>query len=454
MCRGVLLAILVVLNLPSAAAAGTAYVRATPNSVGGGEAVLIFSAEAGERNDIVVGRGSDTDGITLRDAGVAVTAGPGCAAIDAHAVRCIHPWLRVALIDAGDGDDAVRTVSFSDVALGGEGADVLSGRGTLLGGPGNDVLTSTSPPACRDEKGPCGEPPDALLGGPGDDILRGGVGNDLLSGDGVAPNQPDSGGGDDTIDGGGGLDNMSYAGRATPVRIDLSGATVGGSPDERDRITGVEDVTGGDGDDVLLGDDDDNGLTGGPGNDSLQGRGGDDDLDGGLGADRLRGNDGNDDIDSDQAGDAMYGGRGDDRLWNPRGTSGLLARTVHCGSGRDIVHGPQGQLLTACETADVGELTVSVRRTPAGRLRFDWHCEGGLRCEFALTLSRRTIKLARRNVTITPVGTHSLTVRPTRPIRPGDAIAFAITGRLVVSDGGSGPTIGAVSFGGRWRARL
>ena len=465
MCRGLLLAIMLVLGVPSAAAAGTVYVRETPNSAGGREAVLIFSAEPGERNNVVV-FGGDIGELTLRDAGAAVTAGSGCAAIDAHAVRCIQqPYvlngvtlqlLRAALIDAGDGDDAVRTFSFSDVALGGEGADALTGLGTLSGGAGNDMLTGTSPPPVPCDKA-CGEPPTVLLGGPGDDILRGGAATDLLRGDGVDLNRPDPGGGNDMIDGGGGDDTVSYAGRRTAVRVDLSGATVGGSPGERDRITGVEDVTGGDGDDVLLGDDNDNTLTGGAGNDSLQGRGGGDYLQGDVGADRLRGNGGNDIIDSDQGGDALYGGSGDDRLWNPVGGSLLRARTVRCGSGRDLVVMPQGQLLSACEKADLGDLTVSVRprRIPGGRLRFDWRCDAGLGCEFSLTLRRRAMNLARRSVSIATGRTRSLTVRPTRALQPGDVIALAISGRLVVNDGSSPqPTIGAVSFGGRWRARL
>lgn len=464
MCRGLLLAIMLVLGLPSAAAAGTAYVRETPTSGGGREAVLIFSAAPGERNDVVVS--GDSDELTLRDRGTAVTAGSGCAAIDAHAVRCVQqPYvlhgvtlqlLRAALIDAGDGDDAVRTGSFFDVAVGGEGADVLTGLGRLLGGPGDDVLTSTSPPPVACYKA-CGDPPTVLLGGPGGDILRGGAGSDLLRGDGVDLSHPDPGGGNDVIDGGGGDDSVSYAGRRVPVLVDLSGATVGGSPGERDRITGVEDVAGGDGDDVLLGDDNANTLSGGAGNDSLQGRGGDDSLQGGVGADRLRGNDGNDIIDGDQVGDALYGGSGDDRLWNPAGGSLLRARTVHCGSGRDLVGRPQGQLLSACETADLGELTASVRphRTPGGRLRLDWRCKGGLGCEFALTLRRRAINLARRHVSIATGRTHTLALRPTRAVRRGEVIAVAITGRLVVSDGRSAqPTIGAVAFGGRWRARL
>ena len=465
MRRGLLLAILLVLGLPSAAAAGTAYVRDTPNSVGGREAVLIFTAEPGERNDVVVGRGSDVGELTLRDAGAVVTAGPGCAAIDANAVRCIQePYvmhgvtlqlLQTAWIDAGDGDDAVRTIFFYDVALGGEGADALTGRGILSGGPGNDVLTSLSPAPQPCYKA-CGEPADHLLGGPGDDILRGGGGTELLKGDGVDSDQPDPGGGNDTIDGGGGFDSVSYAGRGTPVRVDLSGATVGGSPGERDRISGVEGATGGDGDDVLLGNDDDNALAGGSGNDSLQGRGGDDSLQGGPGADRQRGNDGNDVIDGEQRGDELYGGAGDDRLWNANAGARLRARTVHCGSGRDVVVMPDGQLLTACEKADLGELTMSVRprRTPGGRLRLNWRCNDGLACTFTLVLRRRSVSLVRRSVSIATGRQHSLAVRPRRPVRAGDEIALAISGRLVMRDGSSGQPAHVGPFGGRWRVRM
>ena len=464
MRRGLLLAIILVLGLPSAAPAGTAYVRETVNEFGGRDAVLIFSAEPGERNELVVSRGSGIHELTLRDAGAAVVAGSGCSPIDEHGVRCIEqPYvlhgvmlqmLTDAIIDAGDRDDTVRTQSAADVALGGDGADVLTGRGTLSGGPGNDTLTSTSPPPEPCYKG-CGEPPDMLFGGLGDDILRGGGGTDMLSGDSAAWNAAEPGGGDDTIDGGGGFDIVSYAGRSAPVRVDLSGATVGGTAGERDRISGVEQANGGDGDDVLLGDDNDNGLSGGPGDDSLAGRGGDDGLSGGLGADRLRGNGGDDTLNGDEASDALYGGAGNDQLQSPGRLPPLRARTLHCGSGRDLVDSPQGQLLVGCEQANLSGLTVSVRpqRTPSGALRLAWKCSAS-RCEVALTLRRHAITLARRSLSFATGRQRRLIVRTRQPTRTGDVIGVAITGRSVISDGKSPPTVVSTAYAGRWRVRL
>src|SRR5262249_51698437 len=78
------------------------------------------------------------------------------------------------------------------------------------------------------------------------------------------------------------------AGQAVTVDLNLSTVNVGASQ----TVSGIENVRGGDGSDVLTGNDDPNVLEGGVGNDSLVGRGGADVLDGGAGsADLVRYND-------------------------------------------------------------------------------------------------------------------------------------------------------------------
>ena len=82
----------------------------------------------------------------------------------------------------------------------------------------------------------------------------------------------------------------------------------------------VENVEGGDGNDVISGDDHANRLQGANGNDRLAGAGGDDELIGGGGADTLR------------------GGSGDDRLGlgDSTGHRPQPADMAFCGPGRDI----------------------------------------------------------------------------------------------------------------------
>ena len=289
-------------------------------------------------------------------------------------------------IDAGDGDDAVTVAhgaaDYDVYVLGGDGADALTGAGHLAGGPGNDVLRSTSRPSEPCYKGGCGPSPTVLAGGTGDDVLRGRPGNNVFIGDGDSQTSADPGGGNDVMDGGPGGDTVMYAGRTAPVRVDLTGALQSGSAGEGDRLTGIESASGGQGADVLLGDDGPNNLRGGPGDDTLDGRGGNDGLDGGLGSDTLFGRAGNDALVGDQVGDALYGGPGDDTLWNPVGASLLFARVVHCGGGRDVVFAPQGQLLSGCERVRLGEMWVQPpRRLRDGRLRSVLECRSGLRCE-------------------------------------------------------------------------
>lgn len=136
-----------------------------------------------------------------------------------------------------------------DVLSGGNGNDVIVGMGgndVIYGGNGNDVL--------------CGNGGDDMLyGGNGNDLLEGGFGNDTLNG----------GNGDDTLNGSDGLDNL-YG------------------------VNGNDTLNGGDG------------------NDTLEGGNGNDWLDGGNDSDGLIGNNGNDVLTGGAAADVFSGGLGSD----------------------------------------------------------------------------------------------------------------------------------------------
>ena len=128
--------------------------------------------------------------------------------------------------------------------------------------------------------------------------LSGGDGSDTFSlGDGVALNG--------SIDGEGGsqdtLDYSAYtAGVGGSVFVSLvagTGTNVSGT------ISGVENVTGGGGDDSLMGDGNNNTLIGNDGNDTLADGAGDDNLQGGLGNDRYILSPGSDDTITDIGGD-------------------------------------------------------------------------------------------------------------------------------------------------------
>ncbi|HJV53156.1 MAG TPA: hypothetical protein VJ652_16935, partial [Noviherbaspirillum sp.] len=181
-------------------------------------------------------------------------------------------------VDGGEGDDTVTGGTGNDTVDGGAGNDSVSGDegdDTVMGGAGNDTLDG-------------GTGDDSVHGGDGDDVLRGGAGND-------------------TLDGGAGNDTADYSDDTLGVDVDLGGApgTATGPGIGNDTLTGIENVTGGSGNDTLHGDDNDNTLEGGSGNDTLFGAGGNDSLDGGAG---------NDTLDGGSGADTLSGGDGDDVL--------------------------------------------------------------------------------------------------------------------------------------------
>ena len=130
------------------------------------------------------------------------------------------------------------------------GAGVKAAR--IDGGVGNDTLTG-------------GQFNDSLFGDEGVDLLDGGLGNDSVSG-------------------GNGTDTVTYATRAVGVTVSLDGVNNDGQVGEADVLNAdLENITGGSGNDVLIGSATNNRLNGGDGNDT---------LDGGLGADNLIGGNG------------------------------------------------------------------------------------------------------------------------------------------------------------------
>ncbi len=110
----------------------------------------------------------------------------------------------------------------------------------------------------------------------------GGSGNDTITGNGVG-NRLSGGSGNDTLDGGAGTDTVSYAGGLGGHVYLLHNYAVGGFG--TDTFSDIENVTGSEFGDYLLGD---------GGANVIRGGGGDDTLIGGTGADELYGGSGDD----------------------------------------------------------------------------------------------------------------------------------------------------------------
>ncbi|MHA3700622.1 Calx-beta domain-containing protein [Jatrophihabitans sp. YIM 134969] len=164
-------------------------------------------------------------------------------------------------------DDAIGTVPIT--VCGGAGSDSLNaatvGPATFYGDGGPDCATVATPDAGNDRlTGSLGN--DTLSGGPGDDTLvgndgqdtlKGEDGSDTLKGDGGV-DQLDGGTGDDVLVGGDGNDNVAggdgadtvdYSDRSAAVTVTLPGR--GGSGNEADTISSVENATGGLGADTI-----------------------------------------------------------------------------------------------------------------------------------------------------------------------------------------------------------
>jgi Ca2+-binding RTX toxin-like protein len=221
-------------------------------------AIVRYEAAPGEANDLLVDVTivSQTSAVfVIRDTGATLAAGEGCKSVSASEVQC-----PAGGVWGGTFEAVVRLGDRRDRVVVDEG--VMGAR--VFGGPGADFVAGTSEA-------------DLLVGGPGDDVL----------------------------DGRGGSDWASWAERRAPVRVDLDGVADDGAVGERDDLRAIENVRGGRGDDVLVGDAGDNVLAGGPGNDLLRG---------GAGADTLAGEGGRDSFQArDGAADRVLGGVGLDR---------------------------------------------------------------------------------------------------------------------------------------------
>ena len=239
---------------------------------------LRFQAASGETNQVVL----TWEGTTVRvlDSGVRLLL--GCVPEGLTAVRCLAPSgdplagaggcsACTALVATGDGDDSVRVV----------------------GAPAPGLRTQ-------------------LAGGAGDDLLSGGTGVDAINGDA-------------------GSDTASYADRATPVAVTLDEAANDGAAGERDDVR-TENVSGGAGDDMLIGDDRANELSAGVGGqDLLGGLGGPDTLIGGSGR------------------DVLHGGTGADTLLSFGNRPGVVDELI-CGAGDDEVQATRAdRVATDCE---------------------------------------------------------------------------------------------------------
>jgi len=223
-------------------------------------------------------------------------------------------------ITGTSGPNVLVGTAFDDTLIGLGGNDILNGLGgndNLQGGAANDTFLYA-----------IGDGADTINGGAGTDSLyiTGTTGNDTIhvvaSGSALTSLEGGTIVSVESVNldlGAGNADTLSYAGTLTRVTIDLSGPSATGF----DSIAGVENATGGSGNDILVGNNGNNVLDGGAGNDTISGLGGNDTLIGGQGSDTLTGGTGN---------DVISGGDGNDTILY---TIGNGVDTIDGGTGTD-----------------------------------------------------------------------------------------------------------------------
>jgi Ca2+-binding RTX toxin-like protein len=342
--------------------------------------------DGGNHNDVLSG-GSGNDTLVGGDGNDELIGGSGNddlqggAGFDTASYRTNASWVRIDLdldffqTTIGAGYDRLHSI---ERVYGSDHADQLfaaSSGSRLYGWAGNDSLIG------RDGD-------DWLIGGDGDDTLRDSGGNDF-------------------IHGGHGRDMVSYENVTTGgVTVDLAVTTAqdtGGAG--IDTIVMVEDVTGTDFADTLIGNAGANDLYGGAGDDLLEGGLGTDTLDGGAGNDTasyasattavnvnltlplqwtggggwdrivdvenaigsrwndtLWGTDGDNVLEGRAGNDHLLGGDGNDTLIGDGDALALMASyddTLEGGDGDDLLIGGRGRdVLIGGEGADTFEFRV------------------------------------------------------------------------------------------------
>lgn len=184
-------------------------------------------------------------------------------------------------ITGTEGSDIIELLGGDDVAFGLEGSDYFyggQGRDTFEGGGGNDWMHAEPGDDVFDggdgfDRGDYSGAPAGIRGdlinGEADDGyggkdifisvegLAGSDFDDLLIGDDGDLNSFTGGLGDDTITGNGGFDFVWYGRAPAGVAIDLAAGTASGG-EGNDVLSGIEGVSGGNYDDTILGNAEDN----------------------------------------------------------------------------------------------------------------------------------------------------------------------------------------------------
>ena len=192
------------------------------------------------------------------------------------------------ILNGGAGDDSLEGLGGADSFIGGAGSDTVSYANSIAGVVSSLTTLFTNGPAVTQTNDALGDTyssmenmvgtgfADTLIGTSGNNRIDGGGGDDLLEGmDGA-----------DALIGGAGNDTASYVHAEGYVMASLTTGLPGFANQGHasgDTYDSIENLTGSDFGDTLIGDAGDNIISGGTGDDILEGMGGADQLIGGVG---------------------------------------------------------------------------------------------------------------------------------------------------------------------------
>ncbi len=259
-------------------------------------------------------------------------------------------------VNGGDGDDRllVQLDGVSNDYNGGAGADTLDFSNfsasvtlsLLTTDASGSLVTGTTTTNFTGIAHLVGSSEDDVLqgagivdGGSGDDQLRGFGDNQVIGGSGEDTLWLNSGDGTPDFDGGGDTDLFAW-GTDSDSYIELDAGYVFGSTSAgtfNGTLANIENVSGGGGEDNIIGNDESNVLSGNAGNDTLNGGEGEDILNGGSDADQLFGGDDSDTLNGGFGNDTLFGGNDDDILNGGNENDVLIG-----GGGGDIHNGGNG----------------------------------------------------------------------------------------------------------------
>jgi len=331
----------------------------------------------GDGNDSLIGGIIDDDLNGGLGADV-LNGGEGSDTADySDAISAVTVNLNTGTATGGAGNDILKGIErvlgsqFNDILI---GSDTLSGNDTfvddenyvrLYGDLGNDVLVGGSDSFNQLDGGSGddilkgGNKDDGLTGGLGDDVLTGGKGNDYLYGSS----------GDDFLTGGEGSDSASFF-----VKVTVNLATGTATGEGNDTLKEIENVSGSNANDTLIGDANANILNGSNGDDWLTGGQGDDTLIGGEGIDWASYSDATSSVTvnlvTDPFAGTTTGGAGNDTLryienvqgskFNDKLNGNDLDNSLDGSAGNDTLNGQQGKdTLTGGDGKDIFKFTVN-----------------------------------------------------------------------------------------------